>query len=102
MAVATGLGIQEIIGDKREQILQLAEKHGAYNVRVIGPVARGEAGPDDYVNLLVKWDMSRITPWGGAGLDVEAGDLLGRMVIVTSENWIQFGREQVIAEAIQL
>ncbi|MFN8374872.1 MAG: hypothetical protein U0694_18585 [Anaerolineae bacterium] len=42
----TGLGIKDIIGDKRADILRLAAKYGAFNVRVFGSVARGEARAD--------------------------------------------------------
>lgn len=35
---------------KRHEILALAEKHGAGNVRVFGSVVRGEAGPDSDIN----------------------------------------------------
>lgn len=47
----TGLGIDDIIGDKREAVLELARKHGGFNVRVFGSVARGEARPDSDVDL---------------------------------------------------
>ena len=37
------MGIEEILGDKREDILRIAAGHGATSVRVFGSVARGEA-----------------------------------------------------------
>jgi uncharacterized protein len=57
MVVSTkkGLGIQEIIGDKREAILQLAAQRGAFNVRVFGSVARGEAAAESDLDLLVEF-----------------------------------------------
>jgi hypothetical protein len=42
-AAQRGLGIDAILGDKRETILRLAAEHGATNVLVFGSVARGEA-----------------------------------------------------------
>ncbi|MER3486292.1 MAG: nucleotidyltransferase, partial [Chloroflexota bacterium] len=33
----------ELLAAKREEILRIAAKHGAHNVRVFGSVARGEA-----------------------------------------------------------
>jgi hypothetical protein len=33
----------EIVQTKRDEILRIAERHGARNVRVFGSVARGEA-----------------------------------------------------------
>lgn len=63
-----GLGIDEIIGDKREQIVKLATGYGAANVRVFGSVARGEAFPDSDLDLLVTFlrpyklrDLIRLT-----------------------------------------
>ncbi len=49
----------------RQEILRIAAKHGARNVRVFGSVARGEAHPESDVDLLVEWDLDRITAWGG-------------------------------------
>ena len=38
---------------RREKILHIANAYGASNVRVFGSVARGEAGPESDVDLLV-------------------------------------------------
>lgn len=38
---------------KRDDILALAQKYGASNVRVFGSVARGDATPESDVDLLV-------------------------------------------------
>ncbi len=38
---------------RRDNILKLAEKHGAFNVRVFGSIARGEATPDNDIDFLV-------------------------------------------------
>ena len=48
-----GLGIKEIIGDKREAILAAAAKYGIENVRIFGSVARGDAKLDSDIDLLV-------------------------------------------------
>ena len=47
------MGIDELLKDKRQDILQIAAQHGAYNVRVFGSVVRGEAGPDSDVDFLL-------------------------------------------------
>lgn|SRR5690606_29185667 len=98
-----GLGIDDIIGDKRQAVLDLAAKHGAFNVRVIGSVARGDAGPESDVDLLVDWDMKRISPWGGVGLDLELTDLLGRKVNVLSVEDLHWAlRERIQREVTKL
>lgn len=48
-----GLGINDMIGDKREALLRLAAQHGITNVRVVGSVARGEASSDSDIDLLM-------------------------------------------------
>jgi hypothetical protein len=39
------LGIDEILGEKREEVLRIAAKHGVISIRVFGSVARGESLP---------------------------------------------------------
>ena len=56
-----GLGINEIIGDKRAAIISVARKYGASNVRVFGSVARGEATEASDVDLLVDQDWSLLS-----------------------------------------
>lgn len=80
-----GLGIKEIIGDKREDILRLAEKHGAFNVRVFGSVARGEARRDSDVDLLV--DFTEGTSiFDVVGLWQDLTEMMGRDVSVIGED----------------
>ena len=43
---------------RREEIISLAAKHKAQNVRVFGSVARGEAGSGSDVDLLVEFEPS--------------------------------------------
>ncbi|WP_294085025.1 nucleotidyltransferase family protein [Sphaerobacter sp.] len=44
---------------RRAEILRIAARHGAYDVRVFGSVARGEAGPDSDIDFLVKFEPGR-------------------------------------------
>lgn len=95
------MGIEEVLGGKREAILQLADKHGAYNVRVFGSVARGEAGPTSDVDLVVD-----VQPWVGLeflGLWDDLEDLLGRKVDLMTEQALKPGiRERILGEAVTL
>jgi uncharacterized protein len=99
----TNLGIQDIIGDKREAILSLAAEHGASNVRVFGSVARGEATEDSDLDLLVDQDWNHLSAWGGMELVVELEDLLERKVDVATEDELKPRiRERVLREAVAL
>ena len=76
------MGIDEILKAYREEILRIAAKYGAYNVRVFGSVARGEARPDSDVDLLVELEPQR-TLLDQIALMQSLSELLGRKVDVT-------------------
>ncbi len=78
------LGIAEIIGDKRDAILRLADQYGASNVRVFGSVARGEARPDSDVDLLVSFPPDR-SIFVLVGLWLDLKDLMGRNVSLVAD-----------------
>lgn len=91
--------IEELLRDKREEILRIAEKHGAVNVRVFGSGARGEATADSDIDLLV--DVAEETsPWFPVGLTEELEEVLGRSVDIVTENglyWLL--RRRILKEA---
>src|SRR5260221_10976739 len=80
-AIQRGLGIADIISSKREAILRLADKYGAYNVRIFGSVARGEARLDSDVDFLVDF-RPNYKLLDHAALLVELEELLERKVEV--------------------
>lgn len=96
------MGIEEILGAKREEILRIAAKHGVTSIRVFGSVARGEAGADSDVDFLIEAGRD-VTPWFPGGLVVDLEDLLGRHVDVVERCALRprIGR-QVLAEAVPL
>lgn len=58
MQAEGGLTLEDLRA-RREEILRIAEAHGARNVRVFGSVARGEAGPDSDIDFLVEMEPGR-------------------------------------------
>lgn len=60
MTSGTGLGIAELLSEKRAEILSIAEKHGVFNVRLLGSVARGEATEQSDVDFWVDYSIDRI------------------------------------------
>lgn len=92
----------EMLRERRDEIIALAEKHGAYNVRVFGSVAQGEKHPND-IDFLVQWNYNRVSSWGGVGLDLALEKLLGYPVDIISENGLaQRLRSKILREAIPL
>jgi len=75
----------EIVQTKRDEILRIAEWHGARDVRVFGSVARGEATENSDIDLLVSAGEDT-SPWFPAALVAELERLLGRKVDVVTED----------------
>jgi predicted nucleotidyltransferase len=96
------MSIDELLKEKRPDILRLAAQHGARNVRLFGSVARGEARPDSDIDVLVELEPGRsLLDLGGLLMDLQ--DLLGREVDVVSENGLRDRlRERVLKEAVPL
>src|SRR3989337_371840 len=94
--------VGELVKAKREDILKIAAKHGARNVRVFGSVARGEAGPESDIDLLVDMEPGRsLLDLGGLWSDLN--ELLGRKVAVVTDNGLRESiRERVLREAVPL
>ena len=87
---------------KRTDILRLADRHGATEVRIFGSVARGEAGPDSDVDLLVKMAPER-SLLDHVALWQDLEDLLGRKVDLVSEKALhRLMRDQILKEAVPL
>ena len=87
---------------KREEILQIAEKHGARTVRIFGSVARGEADVASDLDLLVEMEPGRSLLDLG-GLLMELQDLLGCHVDVVTEKGLRERiRDRVLREAVAL
>ncbi|MEW6233352.1 MAG: nucleotidyltransferase family protein [Chloroflexota bacterium] len=96
------MGINELLKEKREDILRIAARHGACNVRVFGSAARGEAEPDSDVDLLVDVGPGR-TPFFPGGLIADLEELLGRQVDVVTEDGLHwYIRGSVVKEAVPL
>jgi len=92
----------ELLHEKREDILRIASKRGAYNVRVFGSVARGEADSKSDIDLLVDLEPGRsLFDLGGLLMDLQ--DLLGQNVDVVTERGLRERiRERVLKEAVPL
>jgi len=92
----------ELLQNKREDIRRIATKHGAYNLRVFGSVARGEARPDSDIDLLIEKGPTT-SSWFPAGLVLELEEILGRRIeIVTEKALNPYLRDRVLSEAIPL
>jgi uncharacterized protein len=96
------MSLNELLQEKREDILRIATRRGASNVRIFGSVARGEADSKSDIDLLVDLEPGRsLFDLGGLLMDLQ--DLLGHKVDVVTERGLRERiREHVLREAIPL
>lgn len=84
---------------RRADIIALAERYGAYNVRVFGSVARGEADADSDIDLLVNFPPG-YTLLKLSGLVRSLRELLGYPVEVASADHLREEmRESILRDA---
>jgi uncharacterized protein len=98
----TSTSFRELLQAKREDILRTAIRYGAFNVRVFGSVARGEADAESDIDLLVDVEPGR-TLFDLSELLMDLQDLLGHNVdIVTEKGLNNRIRQRVLKEAVPL
>ncbi|MBD1806671.1 nucleotidyltransferase family protein [Microcoleus sp. FACHB-SPT15] len=96
------MGIDELLKEKRDEIIRIAAQHGAYNVRVFGSVARGEASAESDIDFLIDVGVNH-SRWFPGGLLADLEDLLGCKVDIVTENGLhRVIRERVLKEAVPL
>ncbi|HAJ62627.1 MAG TPA: DNA polymerase subunit beta [Cyanobacteria bacterium UBA8543] len=96
------MDIAELLQEKREEILSLATKHGASNVRIFGSVVRGEARQDSDVDFLVELESNR-SLLDRVALIQDLEDLLGRKVdVATVKGLRDVWRDRILNEAVPL
>jgi len=85
---------------QRDKILTVAQRHGAFNVRVFGSVVRGEASDRSDVDFLVDYDRSHRSSWFPMGLIEDLEALLGVRVDVVTEKGLKSRlRDRILQEA---
>ena len=92
--------IDKLLKAKREQIIAIAAKHGANNLRIFGSVARGEADEKSDLDLLIDYSSEHRSPWFPLRLIRELEALLDCKVDIVTEQALKDRiRERVLREA---
>ena len=94
--------LQELRETKRDEILRIAAKRGARNIRVFGSLARGESDERSDIDFLVDLEPDRsLFDLSGLLIDLEAA-LKTEVDVVTERGLRERVRERVLQEAVPL
>jgi uncharacterized protein len=94
--------LQELRVTKGEEILRLARRRGASNIRVFGSLARGESDERSDVDFLVDLEPGRsLLDLGGLQRDLEKLLAMG-VDVVSSRGLRERVRERVLQDAVPL
>lgn len=94
--------LARLVSAERDEILRIAARHGAANVRVFGSVERGEDDAESDVDFLVDMQPEHSAFFPG-GLVADLEDFLGRRVHVVTEKALHWSmRVSVLEEAVKL
>jgi predicted nucleotidyltransferase/DNA-binding XRE family transcriptional regulator len=94
--------LRRLLEERRDEIVELAARHHARNVRLFGSVARGEETDTSDVDLLVDMDHGR-SLLDQVRLRHELAELLGVEVdVVTSGGLLERDEDTILGEAVPL
>ena len=92
--------LEKRLEGNRDEILRIAHKYGARNVRAFGSVARGDADDLSDLDLIVELESGR-TLLDLGGLQFELEELMGCPVDVVTERGLKKRiRDRVLRDAI--
>ena len=94
--------IDKVLKKRRMEILTIAGRYGARNIRLFGSIAKGTATKSSDVDILVQMESGRsLLDLVAIKQDLE--DLLGRQVhVVTEPSLSPYLRDDVLKEAVSL
>jgi hypothetical protein len=96
------MDIRDLLKEKRKDMLRIAARYGARNVRIFGSVVRGQADAQSDIDILVDMEPGR-TLFDLGGLWWELNELLPVKVDVVTEKGLKRRiKDRVLNEAVPL
>ena len=99
--IDTTSAVGSLLHQQRDQILEIAARHQARNVRVFGSVARGDATAASDIDFLVDFDKDS-SLFDVLHLTEELEAVLGRNVDVVSTGGLKHRDDRIRAKAVDL
>jgi uncharacterized protein len=86
----------------RQELLALVRQYGVGSLLVFGSMARGDAGPQSDVDLLID-NASKLTGFQLGAFQMDAQEILGRKVDLVTRNALHpMIRERILKEAVPI
>jgi hypothetical protein len=96
------MDIEEVLKDKRTEILDITAGYGAKKIRVFGSILNGETQPNSDVDLLVELEPGRTLP-DLIAVKQDLEDLLNCKVDVVTEAALSpYIRNEILGQAVPL
>ncbi len=101
--MATSLALRSVVPESlAAQVRSLGQRYGIRNIRVFGSFARGEAGPQSDLDLLVDYVPGQ-SGFAFVRFCREVEELVGRKVDVATDRSLHpLIRDKVLAQAVRL
>ena len=92
--------LKQLVYEHRSEILAIARRHGAADIRLFGSAVRGAERPESDLDFLVQMERGRsLLDLGGQLMDLQ--QLLGRHVdVVTAAGLQPERRDEVLQESL--
>lgn len=102
MRLCAAVDAKALVEEHREEILEVARRHGATSIRLFGSVATGHHTNDSDIDLLVELEEGR-SLLDHVALKQELEDLLGVDVDVVTPGGLHWSiRDRVLQQAVEV
>jgi predicted nucleotidyltransferase len=96
------MDILQLLKEKKDEIEKIAARHGAYNIRIFGSIARGESNSESDIDLLVSLEKGR-SLLDQVAITQDLEDFLGCKVHVLTDGGVHpYLKRRIYAEAVPL
>ncbi|MBU0729146.1 MAG: nucleotidyltransferase family protein [Proteobacteria bacterium] len=96
------MNLMKILQNKKEEILSIAQSHGAISLRLFGSLARGDDHPESDIDFLVEMEPGR-SLLDLIAMKHEIEDLIHKKVDVLTEQALSpYIRKDVLRDSIAL
>ena len=96
MLKTTNSDLKSLVHQKRDEIISIAAKHGAYNIRLLEIQDDFSINPE--IDFLVDYILEQLSPWFPSGLKQELETLLNTKVSIITRNSLKSNEQEIFLQ----